>query len=372
MRTVVAVLVIGSLVLAACGSGGDDADDRSSLDGAQQAGSGADDDPDSDSIADEGDPEVTNAHSDSTEDGADDTDSTESTESGADDPGSDDDVDPATGTESAAPPDEWPLPTDAGELTTALDETELTLRRSGIAAEDAAPWGRRQQALYRVLAQNPDWADEVVAGVDPSIQAAVASNWTAQQALLVLVNSHTITETVPAWRIEPPAAADELLGYYREAEAATGVPWSILAAINLVETRMGRIKGVSSAGAIGPMQFLPTTWAECCDGDPNEPRDAINGAGRYLVQRGADSDLDRAIFGYNNSDHYVSAVRSYAAVLDADPAAYYGYHAWQVYYLSTEGVVVLPEGYTQREPVLAADWLQDHPETLFTGSQPGS
>src|SRR3712207_536212 len=64
----------------------------------------------------------------------------------------------------------------------------------------------------------------------------------------------------PAWRIVAPAPASELLGHYRAAEAAVGVPWQYLAAIHLVETRMGRIRGVSVAGAQGPMQFLPSTW----------------------------------------------------------------------------------------------------------------
>ena len=146
------------------------------------------------------------------------------------------------------------------------------------------------------------------------------------------------------------------------------MPWSILASINLIETRMGRIQGVSTAGAVGPMQFLPTTWAECCDGDPSNPRDAINGAGRYLVQRGAERDLNRAIFGYNNSDYYVTAVTSFAAVLDEEPDLYYAYHAWQVYFLSTEGVFVLPEGYEQPESIAATEWLAQHPETLFPAS----
>lgn len=262
-------------------------------------------------------------------------------------------------------PDELPLPTTAADLAIALDQAERALRQPGATQEIVAPWGRRQQALYRVLAFRPEWADEVIAGVDPSFRDAVALNWTATQELLALVTSHTISDTLPAWRIDPPAPADELLGYYRESEATNGVPWSILASINLIETRMGRITGVSTAGAIGPMQFLPTTWAECCDGDPADPRDAINGAGRYLVQRGGDRDLNRAIFGYNNSDHYVAAVTSFAAVLDAEPDLYYGYHAWQVYFLSTEGVIVLPEGYEQTEPIPAVDWLAAHPESRF-------
>ncbi len=93
------------------------------------------------------------------------------------------------------------------------------------------------------------------------------------------------------------------------AEDATGIEWEYLAAINLVETRMGRINGVSTAGAVGPMQFLPSTWAECCEGDPTIAADAIMGAGQYLLDRGGPLDMDRAILGYNNSKNYVTAVQ---------------------------------------------------------------
>ena len=59
--------------------------------------------------------------------------------------------------------------------------------------------------------------------------------------------------------VTPPAA--ELLADYNAAAQATGVGWQYLAAVHLVETRMGRIRGTSAAGAEGPMQFLPSTFA---------------------------------------------------------------------------------------------------------------
>jgi len=275
------------------------------------------------------------------------------------------DADDGENPEPADAPDQRPLPRSAEELADALNESELALRAPDIDQATAAPWGRRQQALYRVLAFNLDWEDTTMAAIDPDVADAVANNWQARKALVALVNTEELTHTLPAWRIGPPPPADELLGYYLEAEEASGVPWEVVAAINLVETRMGRIKGVSTAGAVGPMQFLPTTWAECCSGDATDPRDAIIGAGSYLRQRGATKNLNRAIFGYNNSDYYVTAVTSYAAVLEADPDAYYGYHAWQVYYLSAEGLVVIPEGYEQLEPIDAATWLTHNPDARF-------
>src|SRR6185312_13586072 len=128
-------------------------------------------------------------------------------------------------------------------------------------------------------------------------------------------------DTLPAWRIDPPAPAGELLGYYREAETATGVGWNYLAAINAVETRFGRIVGLSSAGAHGPMQFLPSTFAKYGNGgDILSPHDSIMAAGRYLAANGfADNPVsaDNAIYSYNHSQQYVGAINDYAAVLAA-------------------------------------------------------
>ena len=144
----------------------------------------------------------------------------------------------------------------------------------------------------------------------------------------------------------PPAPADALLGYYREAEAATGVGWNYLASINLIESRFGSIQGDSTAGAQGPMQFLPSTWdAYGNGGDIRSPRDSIMAAGRYLAANGFANDPDNAIFRYNNADRYVRAVHDYAAILAADPGAFAGYYRWDVYFRTTAGDVLLPIGY---------------------------
>jgi membrane-bound lytic murein transglycosylase B len=260
--------------------------------------------------------------------------------------------------------DRAPLPTSAATLGSDLDRAERAIRDPAISDTDAAPWGRRLQRLYRLLSANPDWAADAMAAVSEEIRPDVELNWAARQDLDGLVGSGPPSSTLPAWEIRDPLPVDELLGYYHEAENQTGVPWSILAAINLIETRMGRIVGLSTAGAIGPMQFLPTTWAECCVGDPAVDRDAILGAAAYLVQRGAIDDLDRAIFGYNNSDRYVRAVRAYASVMDRDDRAYRGYHAFEVYFSSSAGLIVLPPDYLERQPVDVETWLTEHPEAL--------
>ena len=73
---------------------------------------------------------------------------------------------------------------------------------------------------------------------------------------------------------------------------------------------MGRIRGTSTAGAKGPMQFLPSTWEAYGEGDIEDPDDAIMAAARYLANYGAPADMDRALFAYNHSDHYVRPSRS--------------------------------------------------------------
>jgi membrane-bound lytic murein transglycosylase B len=170
-----------------------------------------------------------------------------------------------------------------------------------------------------------------------------------------------VKDTLPAWRIDAPAPAEELLGDYREAASASGVGWNYLAAINLIETRFGSIDGVSAAGAQGPMQFLPSTFAAYgAGGDINSPHDSIMAAGRYLAANGFANDRDRAIYRYNNANEYVQAVNDYAALLAADPAAFAGYYRWDVYYYTTAGDVLLPLGYAATSPIPVGDYLATH------------
>jgi hypothetical protein len=117
-----------------------------------------------------------------------------------------------------------------------------------------------------------------------------------------------------------------LLPIYQAAAARYGVPWEVLAAINEIESDYGRDVAVSSAGAVGWMQFLPSTWAlygvdANHDGrrDPDNPADAIFAAARYLRAAGAEHDLRAAIFAYNHAGWYVNAVLSRAQTMGALP-----------------------------------------------------
>jgi cell wall-associated NlpC family hydrolase len=131
-------------------------------------------------------------------------------------------------------------------------------------------------------------------------------------------NSGTCGQLTAAQQPAPSAAADGIprnyLSLYQQAGRSYGIPWTVLAAIGKVESDHGRNDGPSSAGALGPMQFLPSTWATYGEGgNIDNPADAIPAAARYLLANGAPSDLAAAIFAYNHSPDYVSTVLSWAS-----------------------------------------------------------
>lgn len=207
---------------------------------------------------------------------------------------------------------------------------------------DVAEHARVQQAAYRQLVAEPSWRDEVLAAVPDDLLPAVRANLAAGVDLRALTSPRP---GLPDWEIVAPPPADELRAHYGAAEQEFGVSWSYLAAIHLVETRMGRIRGTSTAGARGPMQFLPSTWEHWGEGDIEDPRDAIRAAARYLVGHGAPADMDRALYAYNHSQRYVRAVSAYAGRMRAEPATYAAYYHWQVYYRTTRGDALLDVGW---------------------------
>jgi transglycosylase-like protein with SLT domain len=117
-----------------------------------------------------------------------------------------------------------------------------------------------------------------------------------------------------------------LLPIYQAAAAQYGVPWQILAAINEIETDYGNDLSVSSAGAVGWMQFMPATWLQygvdalnAGYADPYNPVDAIFAAARYLRAAGAPGDLNAAILAYNHSNAYLSSVLLRAKLISRYP-----------------------------------------------------
>ncbi|HWF28419.1 MAG TPA: lytic transglycosylase domain-containing protein [Mycobacterium sp.] len=252
------------------------------------------------------------------------------------------------------------LASDPGRLADDLVADELALRdpSTGEAARVAA--AHREQAAYRAIGRHPEWDTPTRPRIPPSLLDVYDRNVDARRQLTAMT---PVRDTLPAWRVEPPAPADELLSYYHQAESESGVGWNYLAAINLIETRLGSIVGASTAGAQGPMQFLPPTFATYgAGGDIQSPHDSIMAAGRYLAANGFANDRDHAIYRYNHANEYVRAVNQYAGLLAADPAAFAGYYRWDVYCYTTAGDVLLPIGYAAASPIPVGDYLATHPQ----------
>jgi murein DD-endopeptidase MepM/ murein hydrolase activator NlpD len=121
----------------------------------------------------------------------------------------------------------------------------------------------------------------------------------------------------------------QLLALWQQAGAAYGVPWQVLGAINKIESDFGRNMGPSSAGAVGWMQFMPSTWDRWgldANGDglasPWNPEDAVYAAARYLAAAGAHEDLSRAILAYNHAQWYVDQVLQLAQAFGGDGSAF--------------------------------------------------
>ena len=248
----------------------------------------------------------------------------------------------------AATPDWTTLPepaNDAETLARQLAMVEAAIRDPKVDSIQLAYVGHLQQLVYARLRDYPDWRDSAVASLPPATRDAVLGGLEAARQIQQIRGP--VPRTLPDWKILDPKPIDTLLSYYKEAETALGIGWEYLAAIHLVESRMGRIHGLSTAGAQGPMQFIPSTWAIYGKGDINDDHDAILAAARYLKAAGAPGDMPKALLAYNHSTPYVNALLAYARVLRATPDEYRGYHGWQVYYTSQDGTVLLPVGWTK-------------------------
>ena len=227
-------------------------------------------------------------------------------------------------------------------LAAELTRIEQELRSDNRDESGLAELGRAQDAAYATLRAHPELMDAVLAAA-PEVAPIISANVGAAAELTPLAEPQP---DFPPWTIRAPLPREELLALYRESGEASGVPWQYLASIHLIESRLGRIVGPSTAGALGPMQFIPSSWEAFGEGgDIYSDRDSILAAGRYLRDAGAEFDIDGALFAYNHSDHYVAAVKAYAEQMIADERAYDGYYYWPVRYRTTEGTFILPEGY---------------------------
>ena len=148
---------------------------------------------------------------------------------------------------------------------------------------------------------------------------------------------------LPPAMLQPPTYVetlgyDQLVAVWQRYGSLYGVPWQVLAAINKVESNFGRNMGPSSAGAIGWMQFMPSTWERWGvdangDGvaDPWNAEDAIAAAARYLAASGGATDISRAVFSYNHAQWYVDEVLQLAQLFgDGGVDATFTYDRLQV------------------------------------------
>jgi soluble lytic murein transglycosylase-like protein len=248
------------------------------------------------------------------------------------------------------PAPDQPVPQDPAVLSTVLeratqdlyDAIDRWLARDPNATrspEDVQLLALYQQRITRVLAHEPPLAARVIGLLSPSVAAITRANVVASQRLFA--HARPVSDA-SVLRTERPESAGTLLGFYREAERRFGVEWQVLAAVNAIESRFGRVRSSSYAGAQGPMQFLPSTWdAYGMGGDVHDPHDAILGAANYLAASGAPADDRAALYHYNPVNDYVKAVLLYAGQMERDPRAYYAYYNWQVFVFTKQGEVRL-------------------------------
>jgi Transglycosylase SLT domain len=197
--------------------------------------------------------------------------------------------------------------------------------------------GLDQQRLVIRVSADRRRAEAVLARLRGPLRGHIVATVRARLALLGLARPPA--RPFRAFRAGSPLPADVLLRYYRQAQRRFRVGWHVLAAVNFVESGFGRIRSPSSAGALGPMQFLPATWrAYGLGGNVHAPRDAILGAANYLRASGAPRDYRGALYAYNHSQSYVEAVLRYAERMKRDLRAFYSYYSWQVFVRTPSGL----------------------------------
>ncbi|HET7138256.1 MAG TPA: lytic transglycosylase domain-containing protein [Gaiellaceae bacterium] len=202
----------------------------------------------------------------------------------------------------------------------------------GFAATSDPRYARHRQALLRAVGRRPALAAAVVR-LAPGERDDVLARRDLEQ---LASGSLPLRARI---RVGRAPAAPRLLRWYREGERRFGVRWQLLAAVNFVESAFCKVRNTSTAGAQGPMQFLPATWrAYGLGGDVHDPHDAILGAANYLAANGGARDARGALYHYNHSSRYVDAVLRYARRITHVRYAFAEYYAWAVYVRTPTGV----------------------------------
>ena len=237
-----------------------------------------------------------------------------------------------TPTTTSTPTATTPAPTTSSTTTAApapapAAETEVKAPSRRAAKGPAVVLQRRQKAT----GSKPSSSTTPTRAKAPGSAPAPANNNVAVPPQVIAAQEEAL-----AAELAGSAASAQALGFYRiplfllpiyqAASVQYGVPWQILAAINEIETNYGTDLSVSTAGAVGWMQFMPSTWIQygvdalnAGYADPYNPVDAIFAAARYLRAAGAATDLHAAILAYNHSEEYVNSVLLRAKLISTYP-----------------------------------------------------
>ncbi len=185
---------------------------------------------------------------------------------------------------------------------------KITASEPGSSTTPTQPTTGAGNAAQAPANDNVAVAPQVIAAQEEALAAELAGSAASTQALSFY--------RIPLF----------LLPIYQAASVQYGVPWQILAAINEIETNYGTDLSVSTAGAVGWMQFMPATWIQygvdalnAGYADPYNPVDAIFAAARYLRAAGAATDLHGAILAYNHSEEYAKSVLLRAKLISSYP-----------------------------------------------------
>lgn len=214
-----------------------------------------------------------------------------------------------------------------------LAKMVLAIEREN-AAYDYREAVRAEQADLLRVATSPGLADAVVRDAPADLAVIVGDTAGAWHAIwhLAGIDEFNLVR-IHSRPLDGAAPSAQLVRDYQDSAGHYQVDWTYLASINFIESDFGRVNGPSTAGALGPMQFMPATWAAYgSGGDVNNPKDAIDAAARYLFLNGGRRNMPGAIYAYNHDDDYVLAVQYYADAIRHDPG-------WvdRLYYWNTIG-----------------------------------
>src|SRR5450756_135606 len=183
------------------------------------------------------------------------------------------------------------------------------------------------QARGRTLGLVRDIAVLVNApATDPLTLTAKVKAALGPNATVIRLVPAEVSTSLPVDAAPPTGRPTSYRQLFQESAAryCPGLSWTVLAAIGQIESADGQNMGPSTAGALGPMQFLPSTWRIWGTdgfgdtGAPNimNPFDAVPSAARLLCADGAaggGQQLRNAIFDYNHATWYVDEVLTLAA-----------------------------------------------------------